>query len=73
VWARNVDEGYAGGNTCPTHGDSGSGVYQNRSDGRVTAFGIQSGSLPLIISCHIFFTDIWDAYYGLPGVLKTGG
>lgn len=72
VWARNVVEGYAGGNTCPTHGDSGSGVYQNRSDGKVTAFGILSGSLPLVVSCHIFFTDIRDANSGLPGSLKTG-
>ena len=53
-------------------GDSGSGVYQKRSDGKVTAFGILSGSAPLVLACHIFFTDIWDAYYGLPGTLKTG-
>jgi hypothetical protein len=72
VWARNVVEGYAGGNTCPTHGDSGSPVYQNRSDGKVTAYGILSGSLPLVISCHMFFTDIRDAFDGLPGGIKTG-
>ena len=72
VWARNVVEGYAGGNTCPTHGDSGSPIYQNRSDGKVTAYGILSGSLPLVISCHIFFTDIRDAFDGLPGSIKTG-
>jgi hypothetical protein len=71
VWARNVDEGYAGGNTCPTHGDSGSGVYHKESGGAVSAVGILSGSAPIVLACHIFFTDIWDAYTALPGSLKT--
>lgn len=73
VWARNVVEADAVGPMCPTHGDSGAPVYQKRADGKVTAFGIFSGSLPLGVSCGAFFTDIWDAYYGLPGTLKVTG
>ena len=71
AWVRHIDVAGAAGNTCPTHGDSGAPVYQKRSDGRVTAFGILSGSAPIILYCEVYFTDIWDAYYGLPGVLKT--
>jgi hypothetical protein len=73
VWARNVVEADALGPSCPTHGDSGAPVYQKRSDGKVTALGILSGSLPLGVDCGAFFTDIWDAYYGLPGNLKVTG
>jgi hypothetical protein len=71
VWARNIDEADALGNTCPTMGDSGAGMYQKRSDGKVTAFGIYSGGYPSGVACTVFFTDIWDSYYGLPGVIKT--
>ncbi len=71
VWARHVDVAMAGGPTCPTHGDSGSPLYHRRSDGRIDAMGILSGSLPTGIECDIYFTDIRDAYYGLPGTIKT--
>jgi hypothetical protein len=70
VWARHVVDASALGNTCPTHGDSGGPVYRKRSDGTVYAVGIYSGSSPIVIGCDAFFTDIWDAYYGLPGTLK---
>jgi hypothetical protein len=73
VWARHVVQAEAVGWTCPTHGDSGAPVYQKRSDGRVDALGILSGSLPLGIECAAYFTDIRDAYYGLPGSIKTSG
>lgn len=73
VWARHVVEADAGGNTCPTHGDSGGPVYRKRSDGKVTAVGVLSGSVPLVLACAAYFTDIWDSYYGLPGTLKTSG
>jgi hypothetical protein len=71
VWARSVVDASALGNTCPTHGDSGGPVYQWRSDGKAIAQGILSGSIPYAVACDIFFTDIWDAYFGLPGSLKV--
>jgi hypothetical protein len=61
------------GNTCPTHGDSGGPVYHKRSDGKVIAYGIFSGSAPLLAACSVWMTDIWDAYVGLPGSLKVTG
>lgn len=70
VWARHVDEADAVGWTCPTHGDSGAPVFVNRSDGNVDAAGILSGSMPAGIACGAFFTDIWDPYTALPGVIK---
>ncbi len=73
VWARHVVRAEAAGNTCPTHGDSGGPVYRKRSDGKVYAVGIYSGGAPLVAWCLAYFTDIWDAYYGLPGTLKTTG
>ncbi|HWP64130.1 MAG TPA: hypothetical protein VNO86_11735 [Candidatus Binatia bacterium] len=73
VWARNVVRAEALGNTCPTHGDSGAPVYRIVSTGRVAAVGIFSGSFPQVVACSVWFTDIWDAYYGLPGSLKTAG
>jgi hypothetical protein len=71
VWARNVVEARALGNTCPTHGDSGAPVYRKLSATRVAAVGIWSGSFPEVVACTVWFTDIWDAYFGLPGTLKT--
>jgi hypothetical protein len=71
VWARNVVEARAGGNTCPNRGDSGAPVYRKPSAGQVAAVGIFSGWSSAIIACQVWFTDIWDAYFGLPGTLKT--
>jgi hypothetical protein len=73
VWARNVVRAEALGNTCPTHGDSGAPVYRVLSAGRVAAVGIFSGSFPQVVACTVWFTDVWDAYVGLPGTLKTLG
>lgn len=70
VWARHVNQAEAVGNTCPTHGDSGAPVYRTVSGG-VAAVGVLSGSLPLVAECAVYFTDIQDAFYGLPGSLKT--
>ncbi|OGN80892.1 MAG: hypothetical protein A2X23_06545 [Chloroflexi bacterium GWC2_73_18] len=72
VWARHMDVANALGPNCPTRGDSGSPMYQQRADGKVKAFGVLSGSAPVGVMCEVYFTDIWDSYYGLPGTLKTG-
>jgi hypothetical protein len=73
VWGRNMVVATALGPDCPEHGDSGAPVYQKRADGKVIAFGILSGSLPLGVSCDMYFTDIRDTYFGLPGSLKVTG
>jgi hypothetical protein len=67
VWARNVTEGTKGG-SCVDHGDSGGSVFTNTTGG-VVARGIISGMG--FITCYVYFTDIRQAYIGLPGVLKT--
>jgi hypothetical protein len=71
VWARHVDVAEALGPNCPTHGDSGGPMFQTRSDGKVKALGILSGSAPIGVMCEVYFTDIWDSYWGLPGTIKT--
>ena len=71
VWARNVDESFAFGSLCPTHGDSGAPVYRTRDDGNVVALGVWSGSLPTGLTCYAFFTDIRDSWTALPGYLKV--
>lgn len=48
-------------------------MYQKRSDGKVTAFGVFSGFLPLGYGCVVYFTDIRDSDDGLPGTLKVTG
>jgi hypothetical protein len=72
-WARNVTEGtrsnYSG---CPTGGDSGGSVFTVRSDGAIAAKGIHSGHAATIGTCFEYFTDIREAYFGLPGWLMTG-
>ncbi|HEY5520551.1 MAG TPA: trypsin-like serine protease [Candidatus Limnocylindrales bacterium] len=68
--ARNMSEAVAAGPTCPTHGDSGAPVYVNRSDHLVDAAGIFSGSADVVLLCSTYWTDIWDAWYGLPGSIK---
>lgn len=71
VWARHVNIAVALGPTCPTNGDSGAPVYRKLSSSRVAAVGIWSGRAALGFECQAYFTDIWDAYYGLPGTIKT--
>ncbi|WP_433830210.1 hypothetical protein ACQP2E_10255 [Actinoplanes sp. CA-015351] len=64
---------------CTRGGDSGGPVYTVNSDGSVAAKGINDGGggggkdyyAGALDQCHSFFTDIWDAYYGFPGRLKT--
>jgi hypothetical protein len=60
------------GNPCTEPGDSGGSVYTVRADGKVAAKGINSSkaSNPLL-GCMDIFTDIYEAYYGLPGYLTT--
>jgi hypothetical protein len=50
------------------HGDSGGSVFTNTTGG-VVARVIISGMG--FITCYVYFTDIRQAYIGLPGVLKT--
>lgn len=71
VWARHMVRAEAPGWTCPTSGDSGAPVYRWLDDGKVAAVGIFSGYFPTGLVCVVYFTDIWDAYWGLPGSLKV--
>jgi hypothetical protein len=65
--------------TCLRKGDSGGPVYTVNSAGKVVAKGLISGGGGggsdnwggAFDPCYVFFTDIWDAYYGLPGYLAT--
>ena len=76
--ARNVTHGTKR-QQCQLHGDSGGPVYTVRSDGGISAKGIISGEWIHdsyvdwyeLYSCENVFTDIWDAYWGLPGWLVT--
>jgi hypothetical protein len=78
-WARHVTIGSKLG-WCARPGDSGAPVYTIRSDGGVAAKGILSGGSGggsdyyggAADFCLTSFTDIWDPYHALPGVLKTG-
>ena len=75
--ARHVTHGTKKGQ-CIDLGDSGGPVYTYVTGG-VAAKGIISGAWigdsyadwyePY--SCENVFTDIWDAYYALPGILRT--
>ena len=53
-------------------GDSGGPVYTVRTDGGIAAKGIISGAGSDVLSNLMWFTDIWQAYWGLPGYLYTG-
>ena len=70
VWARNVVRAESGGNTCPTHGDSGAPVYRKVTGG-VAAVGIYNGGIPEVVACAAYFTDIRDSFIALPGSLKV--
>ncbi|MBE4720550.1 hypothetical protein DAD99_21120 [Pseudarthrobacter sp. AB1] len=65
--ARNVSWGTKGG-SCTAAGDSGGPVYTVRSDGGIAAKGIHSGGGG---GCVEIYSDIWDAYWGYPGWLRT--
>jgi hypothetical protein len=75
VTGETIRNAYSGNNSgaCIQNGDSGGSVFTVRSDGAVSAKGITSGlgNGPGPGSCTHVFSDIWDAYYGLPGVLHT--
>ncbi|MGI5242995.1 trypsin-like peptidase domain-containing protein [Dactylosporangium sp. CA-139066] len=78
-WVRTTTAAYKYSGTCSIPGDSGGPVYTIRGDGAVAAKGIWSwggggvnGSGTSLIPCSGGFTDIWFAYYGLPGFLRTG-
>jgi hypothetical protein len=53
-------------------GNSGGPVYTVRGDGGIAAKGIISGSgkFPAFPN-SVFFTDIWDAFAFMPGILNT--
>ena len=72
--ARNVVRSFwRNDGVCAVGGDSGGPVYTVRSDGKVAAKGIHHGhSSSSVSGCMDVFTDIWEAYYGLPGNLATG-
>ncbi|WP_283134947.1 S1 family peptidase [Rhizohabitans arisaemae] len=60
---------------CLVGGDSGGSAYTVNSSGKIVAKGIVSGGWgngTASSPCRGFFTDIWHAHDGLPGVLKTG-
>lgn len=77
AWARNVVTGGKQG-WCTRPGDSGGPIYTVGPTG-VSAKGIHSGGGGgggdyyggLTDPCVEVFTDIYQAYYGFPGVLKT--
>lgn len=57
---------------CVIPGDSGGAMFGVNSDGSVNAHGVISGRMTGPGWCQVIFTDIYDAYYGLPGYLTTG-
>lgn len=77
-WGRNVNSGGKQGQ-CLIGGDSGGPIYTVRSDGGIAAKGIISAGSGggsdnwggAFDPCYGIFTDIWEAYYGFPGVLRT--
>jgi hypothetical protein len=73
VWARNIDLWQTWNFNCIIDGDSGGPVYQYSAAHKVQAMGIISGASELLGSCTVYFTDIWDAWYGLPGGPLTTG
>ncbi len=50
-------------------GGSVFGIYDAQS---VIALGIISGRSTLLSGCSVIYTDVWDAYVGLPGSIATG-
>jgi len=78
-WKRNIVVSYYRQGWCTRGGDSGGAVYTVNSDGNVAAKGIHNATYGggsdayggALDPCSEVFTDIWDAYYGFPGTLKT--
>lgn len=76
-WVRNINRGKKKG-ICTAKGDSGGPVYTVRGDGGIAAKGVHSGLGGggsdnyggTLDPCYEYFTDIWEAYRGLPGVLR---
>lgn len=68
---KNITEGWRG-DPCHGLGDSGGPVYTVRADGGIAAKGIHSGGISTFGTCWEYFTDIWLAYWGFPGWLRTG-
>ena len=59
---------------CVQSGDSGGPVFTTNPDTSVMAKGIIgafAGTGTSSDPCKTWFTDIWDAYWGLPGDIKT--
>ncbi|WP_283134945.1 trypsin-like serine protease [Rhizohabitans arisaemae] len=77
--ARNLVRGKKQGK-CTDYGDSGGPVYTVNSAGKVVAKGIHSGKGGggtdnyggPFDPCFEYYTDIWDAYDAMPGVLALG-
>ncbi|MET8154840.1 trypsin-like serine protease [Sphaerisporangium sp. NPDC005289] len=78
TYARNLIRGTKQGQ-CIIKGDSGGPVYTVNSAGKVVAKGVNSGSGGggsdnwggALDPCRHYFTDIYEAYYGFPGVIAT--
>jgi hypothetical protein len=78
-WVRPTTAANKYSGPCTIGGDSGGPVYTIRGDGGVAAKGIWSwggggvnGNGTSLIPCSGGFTDIYLAYYGLPGYLRLG-
>ncbi|GAA2389959.1 hypothetical protein GCM10010404_53980 [Nonomuraea africana] len=79
TYARNMTRGYKQGQ-CTRGGDSGGPIYTVNSAGKVVAKGVHSGGGGggsdgwggAFDPCREYFTDIYEAYYGFPGVIATG-
>jgi hypothetical protein len=78
-WKRNIVTSGGRQGWCNRPGDSGGAVYTVSSNGKIVAKGIlNSGGGGgsdyyggFLDQCTNVFTDIWDAYLGFPGYLKT--
>jgi len=70
VTSRHVTAGTKAG-SCAQNGDSGGPVYTVRPDGEIAAKGVINSGGTSGSTCTSLFTDIYDAYYGLPGTLAT--
>ena len=81
VWWRNVIRAKSKTGWCNRPGDSGAPVYIVNGSGSVTAKGILDGAGgggtdyyggQLDKCIGVVFTDIWEPFYGFPGVIRTG-
>lgn len=71
--ARNViTTQYRYDGNCVIGGDSGGSVFGIYDAQSVIALGIISGRSTLLSGCSVIYTDVWDAYVGLPGSIATG-